>query len=187
VRSFSWLRKTHQSAFAAKFDRFSSTGKGRMPVSDKIPGQPTRGFFHEYKTPNFTQYITEYRSRKQPQYALDHKSERKVALDFARLPLCQHGAEFLEWVLTQYPTLFDSPQHHVLDQAVVSITYESRYRQRGQPSCGLYSCIREVAQELLDMITDLREELLRHPQGQAQAASLYLGEDEGELAGEPGE
>jgi hypothetical protein len=156
-------------------------------VSDKTPDQPTRGFFHEYQTPDFAKYITEYRSRKQPQYAYNHKSERKVELDFARLPLCQHGAEFLEWVLTQYPTLFDYPQQHLLDQAVVSITYESRYQQRGHTNCALYSCIREVADELLDMIADLREELLRHPQGQAQAASLHLGEDEEELSGDTGE
>jgi hypothetical protein len=101
---------------------------------------------------------------------------RKV--DFSRLPLCQHAETFLAFVHETHPSLLQHPQLHELDAAVLTIIYESRYQMQQLTPCAFNTCIKEVADELLDMIANAREELRRHPAGVAASAGLYVGEEE---------
>lgn len=97
--------------------------------------------------------------------------------DFERLPYCECGEAFLQYVRKHYSNLFDHPTLRALDEAILSLTIEYAERRRQLKHHPLNSCVPEVFHEVLDVITAKRLELLRHPNG-SHHAHVYVGQED---------
>lgn len=97
--------------------------------------------------------------------------------DYQRLPYCECGESFLQFVRKQYPNLFDHPTLRTLDEAILHLTIEYAERRRQLKHHPLNSCVPEVFHEVLRIITAKRLELLRHPKGSHQA-HVYVGQED---------
>ena len=97
--------------------------------------------------------------------------------DFQRLPYCECGESFLQYVREHFSQVLAYPTIRTLDQAILSLTIEYAERRRQLKHHPLHSCVPVVFHEVLDTLTAKRFELLRHPTG-SQAAHVYVGQDE---------
>jgi hypothetical protein len=97
-----------------------------------------------------------------------------VPLDFSRKPYCECGEEFLVKIREQFETVLDSPTIRGLDEAILTLSIEYAERLKSLPEHPLNSCVPEVFNEVLSLLTEKRNELLRHP-NRANTAHVPVG------------
>jgi hypothetical protein len=98
--------------------------------------------------------------------------------DFSRLPYCECGESFLLEIRERYGTLLDYPTLRGLDEAILTISLEYAERLKTLPEHPLNSCVPEVFAEVLGLLSQKRDKLLRHPK-RAQQAHLSVGVEAG--------
>jgi hypothetical protein len=92
-----------------------------------------------------------------------------VPLDFSRLPYCECAEAYLAEIKEQFGSVLDSPTVEGLEEAILllSLSYAERLKQL--PNHRFNSCVPEVFTEVLEILTDKRDALLRDPKRSRQA------------------